>query len=104
MASVRGLLNIQSLNESTHEKCGMTQVVDHPTTSLGHTTQAGTSHTNWADPIFSRLLSQGSGTVLSCQTECACARSEERGARSLWDVEHFVTVVNESARNGSRHT
>ena len=33
-------------------------VVDHPTTSLGHTTQAGTwSHTNWADPIFSRLLS-----------------------------------------------
>ena len=34
-------------------------VVDHPTTSLGHTTQAGTSHTNWADPIFPRLLSGG---------------------------------------------
>ena len=36
-------------------------VVDHPTTSLGHTTQAGTSHTNWADPIFSRLLSWHDG-------------------------------------------
>ena len=33
--------------------------VGHPTPSPGHTTQAGTSHTNWSIPIFSRLLRNG---------------------------------------------
>ena len=31
--------------------------VGHPTPSPGHTTQAGTSHTNWSIPFFPRLLS-----------------------------------------------
>ena len=35
---------------------GMARSWDTPA-KLGQPTQAGTSHTNWADPIFSRLLS-----------------------------------------------
>ena len=39
--------------------------VGHPTPSPGHTTQAGTSHTNWSIPFFSRLLSLVPGQVVS---------------------------------------
>ena len=66
--------------------------VGHPTPSPGHTTQAGTSHTNWSIPIFSRLLRRVRERSGTSSNQESCFGSRRRRATNYKNVERRMTA------------